>query len=56
MTYIELLDWKGGQILITFTGGYKTSDRGLVETWVYADKSWLPKFCAIPLPVFTDWF
>ena len=53
---IELIDFKGDRVELTFTGVYKVSRKGLTEVWVYAVKDWLPKCWKIPVPVFTDWW
>ena len=56
MPTIELIDFKGDHVALTFTGAYKTSRRGLVETWCYADQDWNHKFAILPIPLFTEWW
>lgn len=56
MAEIELIDFKGGYVVLTFSGAYKTSRKGLVETWCYADKDWSEKFSILPIPLFTEWW
>lgn len=56
MTVICLIDLMGDHAELSFTGVYRTSRAGLVETWVYTNKIWLPKYPQIPIPVLTEWF
>ena len=53
---IALIDFKGDPIEITFVGSYKTSRKGLVETWCYVKQDWNPKYTRLPFPVLTEWF
>jgi len=55
--YIELIDFKGDFIRMTFAGTpWKRSRKGLLETWVYVDQDWNDKFSILPAPLFSEWF
>ena len=56
MPVITLIDWKGDYVELIFTGAYKTSRAGLVETWVYVAGDYIDNFWQIPLPIFTEWW
>ena len=53
---ISLIDFKGDPIEIYPCGSYKTSRRGLVESWCYVKQDWNPKYSRLPFPIFTDWW
>ena len=61
MTVITVVDFLGDTTELIFTakkwiGATRLTDDQLIETWVYADKDWLPNYPMIPIPIFTDWW
>lgn len=56
MTVIELLDFKGDYMELTFAGEWIRSRKGLWEMECYAKHDWNEWYTALPMPLFSEWW